>query len=72
MNRITEWREKAGITQADLAKLCGWQSQGRISNYESGARMPSLHDCRLIVSALKSAGVSCCFDDVFPPSEHVA
>jgi len=32
MNRISEYREKAGIKQRDLVAMLGW-TQTRISNY---------------------------------------
>lgn len=72
MNKITAWREKANLTQHELAIRCGWKSQSRISNYESGQRLPSLKDCRIIVSVLRESGANCSFDDVFPPSESAA
>jgi len=72
MTKITEWREKANLTQYELAIRCGWTSQSRISNYESSQRIPSLNDCRIIVSALRDSGVDCSFDDVFPPAESAA
>jgi putative transcriptional regulator len=71
-NNITTWREKANLTQIELATRCGWTSQSRISNYESGQRVPSLSHCRTIVAALNGAGAQCTFDDVFPPNESAA
>lgn len=65
MNRISELRGKAKISQITLADLLGW-SQGRLSNYESGRRVPSLADSRAITSALNKLGASCTLDDVFP------
>jgi|UniRef100_UPI00404787A2 putative transcriptional regulator len=72
MNNIAYWREKAGLTQSELAALCGWEGekpyQGRISNYEKGLRQPSIKHCQAIVKALQSRGLKCSLDDVFPPA----
>lgn len=67
MNRISELRGKV-VSQTDLAVALGW-SQGRLSNYESGRRIPSLADSRAITGALNALGVSCSLDDVFPPAQ---
>lgn len=68
MNKIGFWREKAGLTQSQLAEMCGWNGkQSRISNYEIGLRNPSISECRTIVSAINAAGIACSLDDVFPP-----
>lgn len=65
MNHISDLRVKAKISQIALAELLGW-SQGRLSNYESGRRVPSLADSRAITGALNALGASCTLDDVFP------
>lgn len=65
MNKIAEFRNKADVTQAQLFGRLGW-SQGRMSNYESGARTPGLADSRRIVAALNELGAECTLDDVFP------
>ncbi len=52
-HRIREEREKSGLTQPQLAEACGWESQGRISNYENGLREPKLEDLKHISNALK-------------------
>lgn len=66
MNRISEIRRAAGISQLALVDQLRW-SQGRVSNYESGRRVPGLAECRAIVRALNSLGADCSLDDVFPP-----
>ncbi|MGK8440708.1 helix-turn-helix transcriptional regulator [Ectopseudomonas hydrolytica] len=66
MNRIAAAREEAGIKQRDLIKKLGW-TQARVSNYESGRRVPGLAESRAIVSALNALGSQCTLDDVFPP-----
>ena len=69
MNRLKHYREQAGISQLQLAELCGWASQSRISTYESG-RTPALDDCRTIVRALNSRlSTEATIDDVFPPGD---
>lgn len=47
---IKEERQKAGLTQTELAKLSG-VAQGKISEYESGSSLPRVD------SALKIAKV---------------
>lgn len=66
MNRISEIRRAAGISQLALVEQLRW-SQGRVSNYESGRRVPGLAECRAIVRALNALGANCSLDDVFPP-----
>lgn len=68
MNRIAEIRAEGNLSQAQLCSKLGW-SQGRISNYESGARTPGLEDSRRIVEALNALGATCTLDDAFPPTE---
>lgn len=51
-NRIKKARKRAGITQPELAKKCGWESQSRISMYERGVREPSYSDLRSLSRAL--------------------
>ena len=67
-NHLKAFREASGLTQAGLAKACGWGcNQSRICNYETGRSQPTLTNCRAIVVALNDSGVSCSLDDVFPP-----
>lgn len=68
MNRIAEIRVQADIKQMALAEALGW-SQGRMSNYESGRRKPSLSDSRKITRALNKLGAECVLDEVFPPAD---
>ena len=73
MTRLTDYREKTGLTQKQFAIECGWgKAQGRIGNYESGRRQPVINDMRLIVSTLQRLGVNCVLDDVFPPKDSAA
>ena len=52
-SRIAHYREIAGLSQAALAKACGWKSQSRIGNYEKDAREPNLEDIAKIAHELK-------------------
>lgn len=51
-SRIAHYRKKKGISQAGLAKACGWASQSRVGNYEKNTREPSLADLNLMANAL--------------------
>lgn len=42
--RIKSLREAKGLSQAQLAKLCGWAAPSRLGNYELGARKISADD----------------------------
>ncbi|WP_024645818.1 helix-turn-helix transcriptional regulator [Pseudomonas syringae] len=68
MNHVRTIREKAGITQAELRRLLGW-NQSRLANYESGIRCPGLTEARQIVQALNELDANCSLDDVFPPEQ---
>ncbi|WP_239688966.1 LexA family protein [Pseudomonas citronellolis] len=50
--RIAHYRKLKGLSQAKLAKACGWGSQSRVGNYELDIREPSLDDLELIAKAL--------------------
>lgn len=50
--RIKRLREDKGLSQKALAELCGWASQSRIGNYESGTRSVSVDDAEVIAKAL--------------------
>lgn len=71
MNRIACLRKEAQIKQRDLGELLGW-TQARLSNYESGHRMPGLSECRAITAALNQLGAVCSLDDVFPPEREIS
>lgn len=71
MNKISLYRNKTGLSQVKLARVLGWTA-GRLANYETFQRTPSLADSRKIVSALNQLGVKCSLDEVFPcENEHV-
>ena len=56
--RIKTARKAAGLTQAALAALCGWDPPSRLGNYEQGIREPSLADLRLIAEHVGPGGFS--------------
>ncbi|MFQ3232063.1 helix-turn-helix transcriptional regulator [Reinekea sp.] len=71
MSKLRTYREKAGLTQEQLGKRCGFLSpQSRVALYESGGRTPTLIVSRILVSALQASGVTCSLDDVFPPQQE--
>lgn len=51
-DNIKKHRLAAKLSQPALAKLCGWESQSRVSNYETGIRAPSTSDLQSIANAL--------------------
>nr|WP_294864371.1 S24 family peptidase [uncultured Pseudogulbenkiania sp.] len=61
--RLKELRVEKGISQPDLAKLCGWDSQSRISQYETDKREPSLSDMEKLAAALGTTVKTLLFDD---------
>ncbi|TDF41930.1 XRE family transcriptional regulator [Alteromonadaceae bacterium M269] len=61
-------REDMKVTQQDIANYIGG-TKSRISNYEMGKRKVTLDDARGIVGCLKSFGIECCLDTVFPNSK---
>lgn len=50
--RLKGLREAAGLSQAQLAKLCEWGSQSRIGNYELGNRKISAEDALVLAGVL--------------------
>ena len=71
-NNIKKYREELKLSQAEFAVACGFNSASRIGNYETDIRSPRISDARKIVSTLNRLGISCGFDDVFPPSKDKA
>lgn len=49
-------RRAAGLTQADVAARCGWETPSRYANYEQGSREPTLADLRDIAAAVAEGG----------------
>ncbi len=69
MNRISEYRNKAKVSQASLARAVGVMPS-TIGNYESGIRNINVEMCWKIVKALNLLGVQCSFDSVFPDPQN--
>ncbi|UTV28969.1 helix-turn-helix transcriptional regulator [Photobacterium atrarenae] len=69
MNRISDFRDKAKVSQAGLAKVVG-VTPSTIGNYESGIRNIKLKMCWKIVKALNALGANCTFEEVFPNPQH--
>lgn len=51
--RIKARRKELKLTQEALTEKCGWESQGRISNYERGVRKPDYQDAVTLAESLK-------------------
>lgn len=51
-SRIAHFRKIAGMSQASLAKACGWGSQSRVGNYEKNTREPTLEDIAVMAKVL--------------------
>lgn len=65
MNRIAEYRKKAGLTQISAGESAGW-GQSRWSGYETGDRTPNAADIKEILRVLRDAGQNVLFEDIFP------
>ncbi len=69
MNNIADLREKADLSVYELAKRCGFLSNGRVMNkYVSDAEAGkhiSVYRALLIYTELKKTGVCEKFEDVF-------
>jgi transcriptional regulator with XRE-family HTH domain len=69
---IKNLRVQKGLSQKALAKLCGWDSNSRIANYEgTGAtkREPTLSDIKRIAAILNVSAAALAFDDFPVPGE---
>jgi transcriptional regulator with XRE-family HTH domain len=69
---IKNLRVQKGLSQKALAKLCGWDSNSRIANYEgTGAtkREPTLSDIKRIAAILNVSAAALAFDDFTVPGE---
>lgn len=64
---IRTLRQKAGMTQRELAEACGL-GQSAIGNYEAGFRKPSFGVVAKVVTVIRSRGVRVSIDDIFPGS----
>lgn len=66
---IKKLREAKGLSQGELADMCGWGSgNSRISQYESGAREPTLDVINRLADALGTTAISMLVDpSILPP-----
>jgi putative transcriptional regulator len=65
MNQISTIRAQLGVTQSAMADGLG-VTQGNVSNYEHGQKMPPDVAARLIVYA-KARNLLLTYDDVYGP-----
>ena len=64
MSRIREFRERSGETQRSFAALVG-VTAAAMSQFETGARKPSLKTANKVIDALNAKGVACTLHEVF-------
>jgi len=64
---LRQYREKAGLTQQELADLCGI-SAGVVGHYERGLKTPRIQTAHTIIQALRSHKVKVTVNDLFPPA----
>lgn len=64
MNNISIYREKAKLTQQQLADAAGF-TQGRWSSYETGDRSPRPDVVAQIIAAFATHGVRVTFEQLF-------
>lgn len=65
MNRISEFRKAANLTQAELGTLLQ-RSQGAVGHIETGRRQISVDTAKQLIRIFNERGVACSLDDVFP------
>lgn len=61
--RIKSLREAKGLSQVQLAKLCGWAAPSRLGNYELGTRKVSADDAVILGAALGVSPAEIMFGD---------
>lgn len=67
MQNLRELRNKANLTQSELASLVGL-TQGSIGHYENGKRELSVTEAKKIINVLASKGVHCTLDGLYEDS----
>jgi DNA-binding XRE family transcriptional regulator len=50
--RLKQLRQRAGLTQEQLAEKCGWSGQSQVSNYEKGRGDPPFSELPCLAIAL--------------------
>lgn len=53
-DRIKKRRKELKLSQGELAELCGWDTQSRISHYETNTREMKKGDLEIVARALKT------------------
>lgn len=69
---IKNLRLQRKLSQKKLAKLCGWESNSRIANYEGSGktkREPTLSDIELIARNLNVSAAALAFDEFPAPGD---
>ena len=64
MSKIRHYRERAGMTQVELAEAAGLGSSAVISNYEAGRRTPDVQTLMAIRDAFRSRKVRVSLEDL--------
>ena len=69
-----DFRDRHGLTQAELGKALGLQSnpQGRISHYERGRRALSMDIAHSFIAFARTHGDEYVLEDIFPADGHAA
>ena len=66
--RIKALRTEKGMSQGQLAKLCGWSAASRVANYEYGNRNVGVDDALSLAKALGTTPVMILFGEQSDPS----
>lgn len=66
--RLKALRTEKGLSQGQLAKLCGWSGASRIANYESGTRNIGVDDAAVLSKALNTTPMMIMFGEQGNPS----
>jgi transcriptional regulator with XRE-family HTH domain len=66
--RIKALRTEKGMSQGQLAKLCGWSGASRVANYEYGNRNVGVDDALSLAKALGTTPVMILFGEQSDPS----
>ncbi|HDY9008314.1 TPA: helix-turn-helix domain-containing protein [Klebsiella pneumoniae] len=66
--RIKALRTGKGMSQGQLAKLCGWSGASRVANYEYGNRNVGVDDALSLAKALGTTPVMILFGEQSDPS----
>ena len=61
--RIKALRIQKGLSQGQVAKLCGWSGASRLANYESGARNVGADDAMALAKILGTTPSELLFGD---------